>query len=335
MRIDRADLLALAVLVLLPLLWFGPVLFTGKTLLPYDNLYTFEPWRSLRPGLIPHNALLSDLVLENAVWKLHIRRALSQGELPLWNPQIFTGIPFFAAGQASVAYPLSVLFYVLPLEAAYGWFTALQLAIAGINMYILGRVLKLRPLAALFSGMVFMFSGFMVVSVVFTMVIAAAAWLPLLLAIIEFIIQKQEEKGAGSFRPVPYVVAGAGVIGMVVLAGHPEFLYYTLLVAGMYTTVRLLIAWRRLGRGRRADRQGDKETGRQGDKVTRWQGDQSADHPISQSPNLQSPITQSSIFNLQSSVFNLQSSITLRLAKLALWLLLLAGLGVAVGGVQL
>ena len=246
LRRFRPDLLALAFLTVLPLIWFGPVLFTGKTLLPYDNLYRFEPWQSMLPDIAPHNELLSDLVLENAVWKLHVRRTLQQGELPLWNPQLFTGAPFFAAGQASTAYPLSALFYVLPIEVAFGWFTAIQLAVAGANAYLLGRVLKLRPVAALFSGVAFQFSGFMVVSVVFTMVIAAASWLPLLLAVIERAIQKQEEKGATGFRPIPYVVVGVGVVAMVVLAGHPEFLYYTLLVAGIYTLVRLLVAWRRI-----------------------------------------------------------------------------------------
>ena len=143
-------------------------------------------------------------------------------------------MPFFAAGLASVAYFLSALFYVLPLDAAYGWFTAIQVAIAGINAYALGRTLRLRPVAALFTGIVFQFSGFLIVRVVFTMIIAAAVWLPLLLAIIERVIQKQEEKGAAGFRPIPYVVAGAAVIGLVALAGHPEFLYYALLVAGLY-----------------------------------------------------------------------------------------------------
>ena len=138
------------------------------------------------------------------------------------------GGPFFAAGQASAAYPLSALFYILPIEIAFGWFTAIQLAIAGANAYLLGRVLKLRPVAALFSGVAFQFSGFMIVSVVFTMVLAAASWLPLLLATIERMIQKQEEKGLNAFRPIPYVVAGTGIVGLVVLAGHPEFLYYTL-----------------------------------------------------------------------------------------------------------
>ena len=37
----RPDLLSLLLLILLPLLWFGPVLFTGKTLLPYDKAAIF------------------------------------------------------------------------------------------------------------------------------------------------------------------------------------------------------------------------------------------------------------------------------------------------------
>ena len=294
LRRFRSDLCALLTILVLALLWFAPVLLPGLThasLLPFDNLSSFEPWRSLQPGLIPYNNLLSDLVLENAVWKLHIQRTLAQGQLPLWNPQIFTGIPFLAAGQSSTFYPLSLLFYVLPLETAYGWFTALQIALAGANMYLLGRVLRLRPLAALFSGVVFMFSGFLIVSVVFTMFIAGAVWLPLLLAVIEFIIRKQEEKGVQSFHPIPYVVAGAAIIGVMILAGHPELIYYTLLVAGAYSLVRLLAAWRGMRR--------EGERGRGGDKgVARKQAG-------------------------------------LRILKLALWLLVMALLGIAVGGVQL
>ena len=294
----RPDLLALALLTLLPLIWFGPVLFTGKTLLPYDNLYRFEPWQSLQPDIAPHNELLSDLVLENAVWKLHVRRSLQQREIPLWNPQLFTGAPFLAAGQASTAYPLSVLFYLLPIEVAFGWFTAIQLAVAGANAYLLGRVLKLRPVAALFSGVAFQFSGFMIVSVVFTMVIAAASWLPLLLALIEKVVQKQEEKGVAGFRPIPYVVVGIGIVGLVVLAGHPEFLYYTLLVAGIYTVARLLVAWRRL---RVPDHDHTAQTPA-ADKTTREKTDR---------------------------------RVLPALAKIAAWILLVPLLGLAAGAVQL
>ena len=70
-----------------------------------------------------------------------------------------------------------------------------RLALAGINLYLFGRVLGLRRIPALYAGVVYMFSGFLIVSVVFTMFLAAVPWLPLLLAVIEFIIRKQEEKG--------------------------------------------------------------------------------------------------------------------------------------------
>ncbi len=137
------DGLAILILILLSLLWFAPVLMGEHTLLPADNLYAFEPWRThaTTQGVqVPHNELLSDLVLENLVWKEFIRSSVSQGEIPLWNPYLFSGVPFLAAGQHSALYPFSLLFLVLPLGQAYGWFTALQLALAGVNMYVLLRV---------------------------------------------------------------------------------------------------------------------------------------------------------------------------------------------------
>ena len=65
------------------------------------------------------------------------------------------------------------------------------------------------------------------------MILAAVAWLPLLLAIIEKVIQKQAEKGNAPFSPVPYIVGGALILGVQVLAGHIEITYYTLLVMAM------------------------------------------------------------------------------------------------------
>ncbi|MFZ1242006.1 MAG: YfhO family protein, partial [Anaerolineae bacterium] len=241
------------ILIVLPLLWFAPVLFSNRTLLPADNLFDFEPWRSLAAtyGITaPHNSLLSDLLLENLPWKTFMRQALAERQLPLWNPYIFSGVPFLAAGQHSALYPLSLLFYILPLPAAYGWFTALQLALTGLNVYILARVFQRSRLAATLAGIVFAFSAFSIASVVFSMILAAVAWLPLLLAIIEKVIQKQAEKGNAPFSPVPYIVGGALVLGVQVLAGHIEITYYTLLVMALFalwrlwTLQRLLAAWR-------------------------------------------------------------------------------------------
>ncbi|MGC8786976.1 MAG: hypothetical protein ACP5Q1_06075, partial [Anaerolineae bacterium] len=51
-------------LLFLLVIFFWPVILGGKTLLPLDNLFAFQPWRSFATQFkvdIPHNELLSDL----------------------------------------------------------------------------------------------------------------------------------------------------------------------------------------------------------------------------------------------------------------------------------
>ena len=248
--VRRIDVLIALFLLLLPLLWFAPQVLGGKTLLPADNLFAFEPWKSFaaEQGVgVPHNLLISDLILENRPWKSLIVEALRSGSLTdiLWNPRVFAGVPFMAAGQQSALYPLSAVFYALPLWLAYGVFTWLQLGLAALGVYVFARVIGQRRAAAMLAAVAYAFSGFYLVSVGFTMIIAAAAWLPLILAVIEIVVRKQEGKGNASYSPVPYIVLGAVFLGLQVLAGHVEITYYTLMVSAFYA------AWRLVGLGLR------------------------------------------------------------------------------------
>ncbi|MEB2288248.1 MAG: oligosaccharide flippase family protein [Anaerolineae bacterium] len=240
------DALIVAGLLLLPLLFFAPVTVGGRTLLPADNLYQFEPWRSARDALgvpeIPHNALLSDLVLQNYQWKTFLRRSLDAGTIPLWQPNQFAGTPFLAAGQHGALYPFSALYYILPLPRAYGWFTVSQLWLAGALMYLFARGLGQGRAAGTVAGVAYQFSAFFIVSAVFPMMIAGAAWLPLLLLIIEFIIERRPLRGD---RPatVPWLALGALALMMNIFAGHVEITYYTLIVMAYWAAARLLWAW--------------------------------------------------------------------------------------------
>ncbi len=245
MRRRTPDMAIIALLFLLPLLMFWPQTMGGRTLLPTENIYQYEPWASYREVVkapdVPQNALVSDLILENYQWKQFIRQSLAEREIPLWNPYQFSGIPFLAAGQQSALYPFSLIYYVLPLTAAYGWFTVVQLWLAGAFMYAFLRGLGTRRFGAVLAGVSYQLAAFFVISAVFPMIIAAAAWLPLLLLMIEFTIQQRPLFG----RPasVPWVVIGAVALGCNVLAGHVEITYYTLLIAGYYAAARLIGLW--------------------------------------------------------------------------------------------
>lgn len=237
----RSDIAAILGLVALVALFFAPVLFGGAVLVPFDNLFRFPPWSAFAAqfGITqPKNELVLDLVLENFVWKEFLVNAFQAHEIPLWNPYLFAGIPFLAAGQHSALYPLSLLFYVLPVDRAFGLFVALQIAIAAIGMYALGRVLGMAQIAALVSSIVYALSGFMVVSTTFPMVLAAAAWLPGILACIELVLRD----GIGSHGLGPsrflWTIIGAVLIGVQFLAGHIETSLYVLLVAAFFAFVR-------------------------------------------------------------------------------------------------
>lgn len=243
MRRRLPDLLALALLFSLPLLLFWPQTLGGRTLIPTENLYQFEPYASSRDAAgapaLPHNPLVSDLVLQNYQWKSFIRESLAQGEIPLWNPHQFAGIPFLAAGQQSTLYPFSLLYYILPLPAAYGWFTVTQLWLAGACMYALLRGLSVGRFGAALGGVVYQLSGTFVISAVFPMIIAAAAWMPLVLLMAEFTIRQQPFL-LGRPASIPWVIGGALALGCNILAGHVEITYYTLIITAFYSAWRLI-----------------------------------------------------------------------------------------------
>lgn len=237
------NLLLVVFLLLAPLLMFHQQTLGDRTLLPAENLYQQLPWSAYREvaqaPATPHNHLLSDMVLQNYQWKQFIRAQIAQGEIPLWNPHLFAGIPFFAAGQHSALYPLSVVYYVLPLSAAYGWFILLNLWLAGLFMAGYLRALGVNRAGAGLAGLVYQLSGFLIASAVFPMIVAAAVWLPLILWMIENILHRRRLwifQGAA----LQWVVIGGLAIGCNVLAGHAELSIYTLLIAGYYAAFRLL-----------------------------------------------------------------------------------------------
>ena len=227
-------------------IFFAPATLGNRTIIPADNLYQFEPWASEREEVgapeVPHNALLSDLVLQNYQWKQFIRQNIEEREIPLWQPNQLAGTPFMANGQHSMLYPFSLIYYVLPLDTAFVWFTVSQLWLAAFLMYLYMRGIGLTRIAGVVAGLTLELSAFMLVSTVHPMIQAAAAWLPFLLLMIEFALLAKPFVATGD-KPtrLPWVLGGGVGLGMVHLAGHIEITYYTLLVMALYSALRLIL----------------------------------------------------------------------------------------------
>jgi hypothetical protein len=112
--------------------------------------------------------------------------SLANGEIPLWNPYTFNGMPFLAEIQTEVFYlPMTLLTLavrhgelgVLWLEFA----NVLHYVLAATGMFFLARSFGLRRIPALFAAITYTFSGFLVLHAIHQVITAVVAWFPLLL----------------------------------------------------------------------------------------------------------------------------------------------------------
>ena len=170
---------------------------------------------------------VQDVMVQNHPFRDFFARALREGQLPLWNAAINCGFPLFAEGQAGPLYPPNVvLALLLPTWAAINWNIVLHLWLAGAGMYALVRAFgAVRP-AALCAGLCYALSGYMVVRAMSPNFIDVCAWLPLLFWLVDRILKR---------RHFFYVLLFALVIGLQLLAGHPQAaLYGAVAVAGYW-----------------------------------------------------------------------------------------------------
>ena len=154
-------------------------------------------------------------------------RALAEGRLPLWAPNVMGGYPLHAEAEGGFLYPIGVILtWLLAPIPALNYQLLLHLALAGLGTYIYCRAIKLDALPAAVGGSVFMLSGFLVAHLNHVSIVSAAVWLPFVLLLVELMLRRP--------RVGPYAVLLALVIGIQFTAGHAQVSFLTLLAAGLY-----------------------------------------------------------------------------------------------------
>ncbi|MBD3272125.1 MAG: hypothetical protein GF384_06275 [Elusimicrobia bacterium] len=139
---QRSYFLLVAIVILLTTILFVPVLPFFSVTANYGDLFSYY-----------------------YPLKYHLVNGLYQGVIPLWNPYIFSGIPFLANMQTSVFYPWSVLFYVLGLRNSFTLFFIIHYVLAAIGMFLLLKSMRMKTYAACFGALLFAFSGFMIAKI--------------------------------------------------------------------------------------------------------------------------------------------------------------------------
>ena len=156
--------------------------------------------------------------------------------LPMWNPYLFGGLPFVDAMHGDTFYPLAFIQFFMPLHRALGWKLVLTVFLAGLFMYMCMRAFKFNREISVFSALAYMFSANLV-----SWVYAGhdgRMYITSLLPLLMLFVEK-----AMNSRKVIYFLLLGGVIGLLVLANHPQLAYYASWATALYSLFRLILLY--------------------------------------------------------------------------------------------
>ncbi len=188
----------LLVLGLIVAIFFRKFLLLGKLPIPADTTVgMYHPWLeivwdNLVAGTPFKNFLITDPVRQQYPWRQLAINLLKNGQLPLWNPYTFGGMPLLANFQSAIFYPFNIFFFLFPFNLVWGGLILVQPLLAGIFLYFYLRYLKLRKVASLVGVLSFSFSGFFIAWLEWGTLLQVALWLPLILLSIEKIFASKQ-----------------------------------------------------------------------------------------------------------------------------------------------
>lgn len=122
-----------------------------------------------------------------------VTRSFRNGEMPLWNPYIYSGTPSFADPLYMTFYP-GTLLYLIPNELSQRWFDIVELVhvlVGGISLFYLMKDYKSHSIAAVATAIVFMLGGPLTGRIQHVTEIIAISLAPLVLLLIRLGIRKQ------------------------------------------------------------------------------------------------------------------------------------------------
>ena len=208
---------AIVILLLVPLVVFGVAQLFGRVFLDGDNF------------------------LQNFPMRVLVGRSIRHGELPLWNPYLFSGTPLLGGFNAGAAYPATWLMAVLPIFTAWTLNLALAYDVALVGMYLFLRRQSISTTGAAFGAATFAFAGYMTAQIVHIDLIEGAAWLPWTLVAIHALTDRPGPatqaagERSGHRRAVRMWVALLAVsLGLSLLTGSAEAIIDASVLVAIY-----------------------------------------------------------------------------------------------------
>jgi hypothetical protein len=204
--------------------------FAPLGLIPLALVYLWP--LALHPNWVayPPGSKFTDLLLNHVPNAIYWRESLLRyGQWPLWNEQIYAGLPFAADPLAGMWYPPALLLLALPLPFGINLLLALHLAWAGYGLYRFLRAEGLGGRASALGAVAFAGTPKLVahLGAGHASLVYAVAWTPWLL----LAVRGAARQGSGTLRIAITRGAAAGAIMAIVFLADVRWAFYAGLLA--------------------------------------------------------------------------------------------------------
>ncbi|HWC38872.1 MAG TPA: hypothetical protein VG476_10100 [Acidimicrobiales bacterium] len=163
------------------------------------------------PALAGHPLVSTDDLIQNYPLRVLVARNLTHGHLPLWNPYIWSGTALLGGLNAGALYPGTLLFTVLPAEVAWVLNEIAVYVVAALGLYVFLRRSRLSVGAAFLGSLSFTVGGFMSAQLGHIDLVQGVSLVPWMLVALQRMAHPPPVKGAppGAAKP-PVTTAGGG-----------------------------------------------------------------------------------------------------------------------------
>jgi hypothetical protein len=214
----------LGLFVLAVAVFFSDVILGDRVLLTADPA-AYQPWRThSAAGSAPSRSYRTDSILTYLPRQTELARSVAAGRLPLWNPYILGGAPFFADPQSRVLYPVTLALTPVEADKAMGYDVALHVLLALTGMYLFLRRISCGAPDAILGAFAYGFSSFFFTRMGHPTFIASAAWIPFLF----YGFERARSGGRGG------AVLVAALFALGYLSGFPQVFLFGVLAVVVY-----------------------------------------------------------------------------------------------------
>lgn len=204
----RSDYLAAIAVTLTPIIYFLPALSRGLVLAPDDG------------------------ILQNVPFRVAAAEMVRSGHLPIWDPYIFSGMPFLGAAQAGVLFPLNWFYILFTAPTSTNLMVLCSYMAAALGAFLYARITGISVAGAAVTSLLLQAGGFLINQISHINIVQTAALLPWVLWSLE------RYAASGSRRHAALL---SSFVALQFFAGHQQAFAYAMLLTFAYAVVMAVV----------------------------------------------------------------------------------------------